>query len=37
MFENWHWSYMWGILATLNLWFWLIKSLFDGPDLDSTG
>jgi len=37
MFENWHWVYMWGILVVVNYMFWIIKSLFDGPDLDSTG
>jgi hypothetical protein len=36
MFEQWHWIYLWGIVATLNLWFWSIKSLFDGDDKVST-
>ena len=32
MFENWHWIYLWGILAVANYVFWIAKSLFDGPD-----
>ena len=30
MFE--HWIYLWGIVATLNLWICLIVGLLGGPD-----
>ena len=36
MFENWHWVYLWGIAVFVNYMFWIIKSFFDGGDLDST-
>jgi len=34
MFEQWHWVYIWGIAVSVNYAFWIVKSLFDGDDLD---
>jgi len=30
MFE--HWIYFWGIVAAVNLWFWLVVGLLGGSD-----
>jgi hypothetical protein len=35
MFDKW--VYLWGIAVALNYLFWIIKSLFDGPVMVSTG
>ena len=32
MFENWHWIYLWGTVAALNLWLCLIVGFLGGSD-----